>query len=205
MLGYGAFVPVGPDFDPNHGGGPIRRSGGVAVRSGVGMRPYGVPQMVYRTPHAVVPDAEPGGARWPGISKMKFLPDGRLVPAGALGGIFGLDVTSAETSASTALTTTQSLVAQAYRTMGIAGLATGAALAFLGGVSAPPGQRALGATKGLLSGFASGVAVASLATKLSSITAQLVQQTPPATAAPGAPVSPIATTLPSASPASIPA
>ena len=36
---------------------------------------------VYRTPHAVAREAEPG-ASWPGdLTKMMFLPDGRLVPA----------------------------------------------------------------------------------------------------------------------------
>jgi hypothetical protein len=62
------------------------------------MRPYGWPSMVLRTPHQVVCDAEPGGAREPFLEYMKFLPDGRVVPAAALGGAlgaFGADVTSA--------------------------------------------------------------------------------------------------------------
>lgn len=77
------YYPI--DNDPDHGGGPIRRAGGIVERSGDGMPPHGWPQMVSRTPHAVVPDAEPGGAGYEWLTRMKFLPDGRLVPASALG------------------------------------------------------------------------------------------------------------------------
>src|SRR6185295_5500940 len=80
-----ATVRVPEDNNPDHGGGPIRRSPLLTVRSGDGMPPNGWPQMVLRTPHQVVPDTEPGGAVWPGLQYMKFLPDGRLVPANALG------------------------------------------------------------------------------------------------------------------------
>jgi hypothetical protein len=81
-----ATVRVPEDNNPDHGGGPTRRSPLVVMPSGDGMPPNGWPQMVLRTPHQVVYDAEPGGAAWPGLQYMKYLPDGRLVPANALGG-----------------------------------------------------------------------------------------------------------------------
>ncbi len=106
-----ATVYVPEDNDPNHGGGPIRRSVGITMPSGDGMPPNGWPQMVLRTPHAVVQDAESGGARWPGLQYQKFLPDGRLVPANALGGAmfgspgflaFGADPAAAASAAANA-------------------------------------------------------------------------------------------------------
>jgi hypothetical protein len=84
-MSFGAMVREPPELLPSESGGPIRRTGGFAVRSGEGMRPHGWPTMVRRSPHAVVYDAEPGGATYPGLQYMKFLPDGRLVPADALG------------------------------------------------------------------------------------------------------------------------
>jgi hypothetical protein len=59
-------------------GGPILRTPLVAL-------PANSMTMVYRTPHAVVYDAEPGGAAVPSLWTKKFLPDGRLVPQDALG------------------------------------------------------------------------------------------------------------------------
>lgn len=64
--------------NPNEGGGPIRRTPLLAVRIDAG-------NTIYRTPHQVVRDAEPGGAYEPQLWQDKFLPDGRIVPAGALG------------------------------------------------------------------------------------------------------------------------
>lgn len=53
-------------------------------RSPLNVLPSHAGTTVYRTPHNVVMDAEPGAAwKWPG--PVKFLPDGRIVPAGALG------------------------------------------------------------------------------------------------------------------------
>jgi len=89
MILGNATVYVPPEQLPDHGGGPIRRSPLLVTRSGDGMPPYGTPQMVLRTPHAVVPDAEPL-ATYPGVTRMKFLPDGRLVPGDALGAPLGL-------------------------------------------------------------------------------------------------------------------
>lgn len=80
VFGEGATVFVEPDDpDPDHGGGPVRRGGPQTIR----MQPP-IDVMVYRTPHQVVREGEPG-ARWPGITRDKFLPDGRLVRQGALG------------------------------------------------------------------------------------------------------------------------
>lgn len=78
------FYP--PETNPNVGGGPIRRASGALVRSGEGMPPYGTPDQVLRTPHAVVYDVEAGGAVYPGLDKMMFLPDGRLVSQTAMDG-----------------------------------------------------------------------------------------------------------------------
>lgn len=71
QLGAGyAMVPV--PLDANNI--VHRTSGSNIVRAHAG-------NTVYRTPHLVVREAEPG-ASWPGdLSKMMFLPDGRLVPA----------------------------------------------------------------------------------------------------------------------------
>lgn len=85
------LVHEDPETSPDSSGGPIRRSPLLVMRSGDGMPPNGYPQMVLRTPHQVVPDAEPGGAAFRRLRYMKFLPDGRLVRAGALGGSFGAD------------------------------------------------------------------------------------------------------------------
>lgn len=75
-LGAGyALVPVAPEDNPNAGGGPIRRApGSNVVYAHAG-------NTVYRTPHNVVREAEPG-ASWPTdlSTTMMFLPDGRLVP-----------------------------------------------------------------------------------------------------------------------------
>jgi hypothetical protein len=86
-LGSGdALVYVPEETNPNEGGGPIRRSGLVTTRAGEGMPPYGPPPMIWRTPHQVVPDGEPGSDEHPARG-MKFLPDGRLVPVDALGDV----------------------------------------------------------------------------------------------------------------------
>lgn len=71
QLGAGyAMVPV--PLDANNI--VHRTSGSNIVRAHAG-------NTVYRSPLAVVREAEPG-ASWPGdLSKMMFLPDGRLVPA----------------------------------------------------------------------------------------------------------------------------
>jgi hypothetical protein len=94
-LGYGARVRVPLETNPNAGGGPIRRSPLLVTRSNEGMPPYGYPSMVMRTPHAVVPDMEPGGAYEPQLWRSKFLPDGRIVRAGAMGN-FGQSTISAQ-------------------------------------------------------------------------------------------------------------
>lgn len=60
----GALIPVGPEMLPDHGGGPIRVGTGIIVRSGSGMPPYGRPEVVTRSPLAVVPENEPG-AQYP--------------------------------------------------------------------------------------------------------------------------------------------
>lgn len=90
-MSFGQLVREPPDTSPDQSGGPIRRTVGVTTRSGEGMPPHGWPSLVLRTPHQVVRDAEPGGARLPYLEYMKFLPDGRVVPAGALGGALGAD------------------------------------------------------------------------------------------------------------------
>jgi hypothetical protein len=70
QLGAGyAIVPV--PLDANNI--VHRTSGSNIVRAHAG-------NTVYRTPHAVARESEPG-AGWPGdLTKMMFLPDGRLVP-----------------------------------------------------------------------------------------------------------------------------
>lgn len=86
QLGAGyAMVPV-----------PLDANNIVHRTSGSNVVPARAGNTVYRTPHAVVREAEPG-AGWPGdLTKMMFLPDGRLVPAtgaavdmfqGSIGGI----------------------------------------------------------------------------------------------------------------------
>jgi len=73
--GY-ALVHVGPDDNPDHGGGPIRRApGSNVVRAHAG-------DIVHRAPYNVVNEAEAGSV-YPGLEHMMFLPDGRLVPANA--------------------------------------------------------------------------------------------------------------------------
>lgn len=146
-FGYGARVPVSPDNDPDSQGGPFRRSPFALVPSGDGMPPEGNPQMVYRTPHAVVPDAEPG-AGWPGDSlwSMKFLPDGRLVPAAALGA---------------AATDTQRAVSGLVRFGAIGGLAFGL---LSGAIYARQGRRLRGAAVGSLVGLSAGLFAAGIAT-----------------------------------------
>lgn len=77
QLGAGyALVPVPPppDWSAGPGTGIYYRGTSNTTRAHAG-------NTVYRTPHTLVREAEPG-ARWPGdLSKMMFLPDGRLVPA----------------------------------------------------------------------------------------------------------------------------
>lgn len=80
-LGEGATVryAIPEDYwNPNEGGGPIRRSSGVVTRQESGTGEY-----VRRTPHQVIWDAGPGGAYEPHLWTSKFLPDGRVVPADA--------------------------------------------------------------------------------------------------------------------------
>jgi hypothetical protein len=80
-FGYGAQVRVSPDNNPDSGGGPLRRSPFRLV-------PADETVMVSRTPFPGAPDPESGWARDPYFDEpRKFLPDGRLVPAGALGAI----------------------------------------------------------------------------------------------------------------------
>ena len=82
IFSEGASVFVQPrDPWPDHGGGPVRRGGPQTIRL---VEPPQAGNTVYRTPHQVVKEGEPG-AVVPGLTKMKFLPDGRLVPRGALG------------------------------------------------------------------------------------------------------------------------
>lgn len=70
-------VPPVPDWAVSNGGGPIRKASGIAFPARAG-------NMVYRTPHNVVREGEPG-ASWPGSFEDKmFLPDGRMVPATAM-------------------------------------------------------------------------------------------------------------------------
>jgi len=85
-----ALVRYPVDNNPDHGGGPIRRTeAGANVYSGEGMPPHGYPTKIYRQPGEIVPDAEPGGARVKGLDHMMFLPDGRLVQQSALHGSGG--------------------------------------------------------------------------------------------------------------------
>jgi hypothetical protein len=73
-----ATVYQPPDDNPDHGGGPIRRSPHVTVRNDE------MVSWVLRTPHGVVREHSPGGvSRY--VRDKKFLPDGRLVPRSALG------------------------------------------------------------------------------------------------------------------------
>lgn len=72
-LGAGyALVPVPPDDNPNSGGGPIRKGAGsnvIAAQAG---------NFVYRTPHTVVREAEPGAA-WEGdLTALQFDQNGGL-------------------------------------------------------------------------------------------------------------------------------
>jgi len=77
-LGEGAQVYYPIENNPNAGGGPIRRTPLVAER-------IHAVTMVRRTPHQFAWDAEPGGAYEPQLWRDKFLPDGRIVRASALG------------------------------------------------------------------------------------------------------------------------
>ena len=78
-FGYGAQVRVPPDDNLESGGGPLQRS---SFR----LFPANEVVMVSRTPDPVALDPESGWARDPYFDEpKKFLPDGRLVPAGALG------------------------------------------------------------------------------------------------------------------------
>ena len=74
-LGYGARVYQEPENDPAAESGPVRRASGALVRI------TDPPRMVYRSPHAVVPDAESGATyAAENLWQDMFLPDGRLVP-----------------------------------------------------------------------------------------------------------------------------
>lgn len=69
----------------------VMRSPYAIVPSGAGMPPNGNPQVVLRTPHAVVPENEPYSAWEPPLATTsKFLPDGRLVAQDALGAPGGI-------------------------------------------------------------------------------------------------------------------
>lgn len=78
--------------------------------------------MVYRAPQRVVPDAEPG-AEWPeDLTAMKFLPDGRLVPAAALGAV-PLDLAAGDAMAQlqawyATLTRTGAQIVNTYQALG---------------------------------------------------------------------------------------
>lgn len=68
----GALVRVPPDNNPNSGGGPIRKGAGSNVA------PARAGNFVFRTPHTVVREAEPGAA-WEGdLSAFQFDQNGRL-------------------------------------------------------------------------------------------------------------------------------
>ena len=145
-FGYSVREPA--DTSPDDGGGPIRRSPLVTTRSGDGMPPNGWPQMVLRTPHQVVYDAEPGGAAYPGLQYMKFLPDGRLVRAGALGGGFagalgygglGVDIPDPQTAFEQAVARAQQALDVA-RTWGLVGVGGFGALVG-GAILGPSGHR----------------------------------------------------------------
>lgn len=78
MISFGnARVSYPPDWNPNEGGGPVRRAPGsnvVVAHAG---------NTVYRTPNTRVIEAEPGARSPVDLENMMFLPDGRLVPATA--------------------------------------------------------------------------------------------------------------------------
>ena len=74
----GVRYPIPEDYNnPNEGGGPIRRTPLVAAAANAG-------NVVYRSPNAIVPDMQPGGAFEPKLWGEKFLPDGRIVPDNAM-------------------------------------------------------------------------------------------------------------------------
>lgn len=77
MFGEGASVRVPFETNPDAGGGPIRLATNPVYRNTL------APTRTYRSPHAMVNDTEPGGARWPGIDRMRWWPDGRLALAPA--------------------------------------------------------------------------------------------------------------------------
>ncbi len=134
-FGYGgAMVREPEDTNPDSSGGPIRRTVGLTTRSGEGMPPNGWPTMVLRTPHNVVYEPEPGGAAYPGITYKKFLPDGRLVPAGAL----GADLPDPQRAFDEAIARAQAVLDD-LRTWGI--IAAGGAAVFLGGLILGGNQR----------------------------------------------------------------
>jgi hypothetical protein len=117
MFGSGyAIVREPEDNDPDHGGGPIRRSGFAVVPAAENLPGY--PLMVKRTPHPVVNDAESGGARYPWLTKMKFLPDGRIVRQDALSGFagFGADPVAAAAASTIAPSSAASAAATAVPT-----------------------------------------------------------------------------------------
>jgi hypothetical protein len=146
-FGYGgAMVREPPDTNPDSGGGPIRRTVGLTTRSGEGMPPNGWPTMVLRTPHNVVYEPEPGGAAYPGITYMKFLPDGRLVPQNALGlsgalgygGGFGADIPDPQRAFDEAIARAQAAL-DTVRTWGL--IAGGGAVVFVAALILGGSQR----------------------------------------------------------------
>jgi hypothetical protein len=165
MFGSGyAIVREPEDNDPNHGGGPIRRSGFAVVPAAENLPGY--PLMVKRTPHPVVNDAESGGARYPWLTKMKFLPDGRIVRQDALSGFagFGADPaaaaaastvapSNAASAAATAVPTAQAGVSNSSWTFAGVGVFAGL---FLGMFLSPKNQK-VGAGIGAVVGGAAGL------------------------------------------------
>lgn len=143
-FGYGARVPYPIETNPNEGGGPIRRTPLVSVR----MKPP-AGNMVYRTPHAVTPDMEPGGAFEPRLWNEKFLWDGRLVPKTALGQADPADATQA--------------FVQSMKHLVIWGWAGSALLGMtLGALFAKKGRRLRGLGVGAAAGFGTGVVATGL-------------------------------------------
>jgi hypothetical protein len=132
--------------NPNEGGGPIRRTPLVAER-------IHAVTMVRRTPHQFAWDAEPGGANEPQLWVDKFLPDGRIVQAAALG--------------ATALES---------RVVGLAiwSLGGGAVLgAFFGAATAPSGMKLRRAGLGSLVGFLTGAFLGGLAGRTAALTKEI--------------------------------
>lgn len=128
--------------NPNEGGGPIRRTPLVATRAHAG-------NMIYPSPHAIVPDAEPGGGRDSWLWDKKMLPDGRIVPRGSTP-----NPPYAPLPWSTAL---EGAPPSFSRTEFLVGLGGGAATGGVLGTVAFPEARVLGSLLGVASGAAFGV------------------------------------------------